>query len=299
MADKPVMVVPVATEPGQVVIDESGNLAVNVKGGLPDVSWLGSYTPWEGDNVRVLQVDGTAVVLGPVRATPPPHFGAVSVAAENGVIQVLGDDEVIYPCRYSSPEPAVGSRVALLWQGSQAYVLPGELASVPTDPLAPLPPAPPPPPASTSGVLAAPALWAGSWRSFGRWEPGEVRQGSYGSNPSNRGAWFYGGQVGQLAGRLFNSIRIYVGPRVRLGSFNASAIAHFYVTSGNSPHEWAPAAGPHDVAIPAGWGGGWIDLPPTWGTALIAGGGIGIQGNPYLGFSGGAPSGQLEINWRA
>lgn len=297
MDDKPLQLIPVSKEQGQVVVGPTG-LRVNVKGGIKDAVWTSGYNPRAGDNVEVLSVDTTAIVLGPVLPGPPPGFGVVSVTAADGILTVLGDDQVLYPCRYAEPPQTVGTRVALLWQGTQAFVLPGTLAAIASDPLAPGPPTPPPPPANASGVLGVPALWAGSWRPFG-WEAGDVRQGAYGSSPSNRGAWFYGGQATQLQGRVVTGIRMYVGPRARVGSYNSALTAHFFATTGNSPHDWTPVTGAFDITFPAGWGGGWVDLPHGWGSHLLNGGGIGIQGSPYMGFAGGTPSGQLEISWRS
>ena len=297
MDDKPLQLIPIAKEQGQVVAGPIG-LRVNVKGGIKNAVWTSGYTPRVGDNVEVLSIDSTAIILGPALPGPPPGFGVVSVVAADGLVTVLGDDQILYPCRDSGTAPSVGVRVALLWQGTQAFVIPGALAPIASDPLVSAPPAPPPPPTETGGVLAVPAIWAGSWRPFG-WESGDVRQGAYGSSPSNRGAWFYGGQATQLQGRVVTGIRMYVGPRARIGSFNAPLTAHFFATTGNAPHNWMPVTGGFDITFPAGWRGGWVDLPAAWGAHLLNGAGIGIQGAPYMGFSGGTPSGQLDISWRS
>ena len=297
-ADAPLLV-PTSLSRGRVVRDDDGQIAVNVAGGNIPAYWTLGSAPRVGDDVAVLSIDGMAVVLDAISQTPSPATGLVSGEPEDGRIPVTSADGVTVMARYVELEddvpPDIDTRVALLWQNSDPIIVAGPLVPVLGDPV---PPAPPAGGGSTGPTrLHLQATAAGSWRPFG-WEHGVVKQGAYSGAPSNRGAWFHGYQAAQIAGRTVTRLQMMLGGRDgSAGSYNAALPAHFYVASGTGPNNWSGIAGPVDITIPAAsWGGGWIDLPPTWAPLLAAGNGIGIAGSPYLGISGSPPSGLLAID---
>lgn len=287
-------------------VDFRDDAYVVILGGEPVACrWAGSYAPVVGDTVYVDRAVGRAVAY-PISGEPLPEAGTVTSGATNGTIGVLGDDGVTYRARYSGTAPTSGTRVYLIWQNPQRpFALDGELANIVTDPLAPSVVTPPPPPLVTTGTLFVAAWGSGRGRPFG-WEGGDVVQGRYGSNPANRGAWFHN-SAAQLAGATITRLQILVPARIRVGSYNSPATLQFYRhISGGPGVDVTRAEGPYDWVAPAGWGGGWIDLPVGWVAGLIAqGGGIALGDSggtsTYAGVGGvnaRPDSGQLAIDWR-
>lgn len=174
-----------------------------------------------------------------------------------------------------------------------------------------LPAAPPPPPPPPVAPPAPPQTGTSEFRTHdsGTWTAGYNWNGHYGQNvysgsgyvPPSSGHWFYGNATTALADKNIGALRMYLGPRQRAGAYNSAATVHFYRhTSPGKAGEPARTHGPHDVSIPAGWGGGWIGLPASFGDALKGGGGISIVGDPYVGFASGAAapdSGTLSADW--
>lgn len=150
------------------------------------------------------------------------------------------------------------------------------------------------------------ALASGSYRpAYSKWEPGDVKQGAYGGGAEYQGAWFYSAtSLKALSGRTCTRLRIRVGSRLRIGSFNSSLAFQFHRHSSTSPTGGAHTVtdGPDAHTVGAGSGALWIDLPAAWGQTLVtSGGGIAIRGGSYGGFTGRSAdpaSGQLQIFWR-
>ncbi|WP_163275322.1 hypothetical protein [Cellulomonas iranensis] len=290
---------------GVVVDAGSGALAVDVDGSRPPVWWPAGYIPQVADRVKVLLVDGAAVVLGPVIAGQRPLTGTVSGAPSSGTVPVTTAGGVV-PCRYVGTAPAIGALVRLDWQSTTPWVWPSAAATVPTpDPVDPG--APPPPPSATSGTLTVAAADSGTWSSRGVWDSyyaTHLTQGSYGGR-SYAGAWFYGAAPRQAAGRTVTATRVRVGARRRMGSYNAALPLNLYLhTSPSRPGgDVTRVAGPHTVLLVPGAGPQWVDVPASWGQTLVdSGGGLGIAGGEYGGIDGvgsDAASGQVQIDWRA
>ncbi|MHA7132532.1 hypothetical protein [Oerskovia turbata] len=288
-----------------VVVAAGTGVAVNVDGALPPVAWPAGYIPTAGDPVKVLMVDGEAVVLGPViRDGLRPLTGTVTGAATTGTVPVDTATGVL-ACRYVGTAPSIGALVRLDWQSTSPWIWPSAAATVPTPAPDPGGSTPPPPPATTTGTLTVAALDSGSWQVGGTWAWAgtDVYQWRYGSNRENRGAWFYGNAAGQLAGATITGARIRLGARLRIGSYNAAQALHLYRhTNPSRPGgDVARVAGPHDVTLAPGAGPQWVDIPAAWGQDLITGGGIAVAGSPYVGITGvgsDPASGQLQLDWR-
>ena len=270
--------------------------------------WAGDYTPVEGDPVMVLSQDGLAYILGPASTVPRPQTGTVTVAAAGGRVGVLAGG-VTYSARYTDTAPTVAQSVHLMWDGSAPTVIGLANATITgspdggADPGAPV--------VSKFGTLPVAAVDSGAWRSSDGWGTSTSRpvstravlQYTYtGSNPYS-GAWFYGNRAAQLAGATVTAIRIYIPGRLVIGSYNSSLSAHLYLhtASGKPAGDVTRTLGPSDqtlVGVPSTLG--WVTLPIGWAATLVAGGGVGIYGTPYLGVNGidaDPASGQLSIDW--
>lgn len=298
MADIPV----VRSYPGLVVSSGSGYV-LNVNGSdVADVLWPAGYIPTVGDAVRVLVVNGEMSVLGPVATGPRPFMGTVSGAASGGFVPVDTVSGTI-EARYTGTAPSLGTAVFLDWQATTPRVLPGAAAtsSAPT----PDPTPPPRPPTQQSGTLTVTATGSGSWQVGGDWayQGTSVIQYRYGGARENRGAWFYGSRPTQLRGRTVTALRIRLGARLRVGSYNSALPLHVYLTANaNRPGgDVNRISGPADITLAPNAGAGWHSLPTSFGQALVDnGGGIGVTGSPYMGVNGvGADpaSGQLQLDW--
>lgn len=294
-----------------VVVVAGAGFSINVGGAVAPASWPAGYIPTAGDVVNVLQASGRLFVLGPVTTNPRPMSGTVAGAASSGLIPVtvtVGPSPIL--ARYTGTAPAVGTLVFLDWQATTPRLWTGAVATVPPpvdpedpEPSKPKPPPPPPPPPQT-GSNAYSAVDSARYRpGYGRWDTGSVIQWRNGGESESRGAWFYGGGPTQLHGRTITRAQINLGPRLRIGSYNSGATAHLYICS----NAYRPGgdtnriAGPYDIGIPAGFGGGWADFPADWGQYLATnGGGLVIVGSPYMGFAGldtHPASGQIALNW--
>lgn len=281
---------------GQVTRTEQGFRVV--VGGAPKApQWCAGYTARVGDYVACVEYGDLAFVLGHASATPLPKSGLVAGPPADGRVPIEAAGQV-YDCRhFADGVPALGERVAIYWSDSDPVIFPGTLATVPGEAI-PLPPPPSGSGAPTSGSDVFYATAAGSQRPSG-WEWGTVKQGAYGSSPTNRGAWFYGAGVTRLAGVRVSRIRLRLGPRDgSVGNYNSTLTGHFYVASGSGPNAWNALTGVYDHPVnPVPSQLQDIDLPTSWAGLLVAGNGIGIAGNPYLGIKSGGQSGALIIDW--
>ncbi|MFD6093969.1 hypothetical protein ACFWGN_17785 [Oerskovia sp. NPDC060338] len=288
-----------------VVVPAGAGFAVNVDGAAPPVSWPAGYIPTAGDAVRVLMVDGSAVVMGPVITTGlRPLTGTVQGAATAGIVPVTTDAGVLQ-CRYVGTAPTIGALVRLDWQSTSPWIWPSAAATVPAPTPDPGGGTPPPPPTTTSGTLTITATDSGAWQVGGTWAwaGNDVIQYRYGSARENRGAWFYGNGAAQLAGATITGARIRLGARLRIGSYNAAQALHLYrhTNAARPAGDVARVAGPHDITLTPNAGPQWVTIPTAWGQDLINGGGIAVAGSPYVGITGvdaDPASGQLQLDWR-
>lgn len=296
----------------------SENGMISIGGLFQPAIWLTHVRVQPGDPIQILIVDrpdapSTAVVLGGAgkfeEAISEPREGVVDTAPTGAeTIGVSTTAGIVSATILASYTPVVSDRVRLLWQNGVATVL-GKVGVTPAPPpKGDSPPAVNPPPSGKSDgsdvfTASDSATWStgtGSWNSyFGR----DLYQGSYGSTGANRGAWFYHGKPGKLAGKTVTSVEIWVPKRVRAGSYNSSVTLNLYLhSSKRRPGGDVDRGAGTSLSIPKGFDGDWKSLPLSWADDLIGGDGIGMAGGSYAGFEGirkSPQSGQLRINWRA
>lgn len=296
-----------------MMVKSGGALAVNVNGNVLPARWADPLVVAEGDPVLVeisagRAGQGTAFVRCRLTDKPRPAQGTVqTVPASSPTITVTGSDGVVYTATFvGSYSPVVGDPVILSWNAAVPSVV-GKITTTAAPP--PPPSAIQPPQAVTTGQTPYPASWSETyWSSggWGRWAGGGSRvfQGNGGSGQVY-GAWFYSGSVAQLAGKTITRIRFTLGARHPVGNSGAPATVHFY-THGNasrpSSGDINRLTGPFDATAQPAQGLTDYDLPLSFATDLLNGGGIAIAGDPYAGFSGVTAqpeSGLLTIDWSA
>ncbi len=249
----------------------------------------------------------TAWVLGMTQQDAMPGFTGTVLVATGGSQTITVDvNGVSQTATIIAPYvPAVNDIAVLEVRGGVLYTA-GELGvAIPAPVVPPTTEQTPPPPPVVTGTSEFRSQDSGTYTAaVGGWN------GYYGQNvysgsgyvPPSTGHWFYNGATRGLADKTnIGQVRFYLGARQRAGSYNSAATVHFY-RHNNDNRAGAPGltAGPHDISIPAGWGGGWVTLPQSFGVALKGGGGISISGDPYVGFVSGAASplsGTLSIDW--
>jgi len=275
--------------------------------------WNAEVRPQQGlpivvDITNDGQGQSTALVVCAYVDQPKPGTGTASEVIPGGPateIVFVGEDGITYRTDQFIGEYNPGDPVYLAWDADKPTIL-GRIGAI-----APPPPpvsAPPPPPTAGNGstVLTATAsdtFGVGGW---GRWAGStnggeDVYTGSWGGYTLT-GSWFYGAARPELAGKTATRIQFKVPARLAVGSNNAAATIHFYAhTSGSRPAgDVARVTGPHDISIPAGWQGGYVDLPTSFFPALAGGGGISIAGDPYAGFISrldDPEAGKLILDW--
>jgi len=286
-----------------------------VGGNLLDPRWLDPIQPIQGGNLVIAMIsDGlgqsSALVLGGYTDQPRPSTGSVvDVLPAGPGIQIvfMGANGVEYTTDRFIGSYMIGDPVYLNWDADKATIM-GKIGAI----AAPPPPVvvPPPPPAAGNGTTALLATASDTWGvgGWGRWATSrnggeDVFTGTQGGYTVT-GSWFYGAPKPELAGKTATRIRFRLPARISVGSFNAAATIHFYAhTSGSRPGgDVARTVGPHDVSIPAGWGGDYVDLPTSFGPVLAAGGGISIAGDPYAAFNSrldDPESGKVLVDWTA
>lgn len=288
----------------------------NVKvGGLSQVAaWPSGVYAAPGEPVFVAELvrpDAPAqyVVLGRVGADGPREATVTTVPGGSDTITVTADSVAYTATFLNGYTPTVGDRVRLLWQGRDVTVI-GKVGVTPAA-LGTVGGTAEPPKPVGHGTFNAPATDSATWvPSNGVWDAhakggGHLYQGSV-NGVTTHGAWFYGNTMAELAGATVTRILFRVPARRSVGNYNAAGTIHLYAhTSPNRPGgDVSRVSGPTNVTIPAGWnpapGEGWVDLPTSIAATLIAGGGISISGDPYMGFVGkpsDPASGQLRLDW--
>ncbi|WP_426940254.1 hypothetical protein [Pseudarthrobacter sp. S6] len=282
------------------------------RGLVQPATWLCDYAA-PGESIIVGTIgkpDAPAqmLVLGRVGAPGPTEATVTAAPGGSDTITVTAAGVDYTATFLTSYAPTVSDRVRLFWQGGSGTVL-GKVGITPTT--APAPPSTaPPPPASSSGTLPVAAIdsatYSGSLYGWNAYYGNSVYQGdgsTWGAPSANSGAWFYGNGAGQLAGATVTGVQFRIPARRSGGASGSAATVHLWLhTNPSRPGgDVSRTTGPIDVSIPAGYGGGWVDLPAGWGAALITGGGIGITGSPYMGLVGrdaDPASGQINLTWQ-
>ena len=308
---------------GDIVLDDAGATALNGDGVVQGARWTQAYVPAVGDAVAFVVIrdeDGQSsnLVLGKVGATaalappnPPDEALVTAVPASSPTITVAIDG-TSYTAKLAMTAPAVGDRVLLEHRPTTIYAVAKVQSTPAPPPVIPPPPPPPPTPPPTgpaSGTARFGAIDSATARVGAGWNSPSgqaLTQGSWGG-VAYAGAWFYGTGPSSLAGRGIRAARLYLPARRRMGSYNSAVPIHVYAhTSPSRPGgDVNRVAGPHDVMLPRGWGGGWVDIPPSLAAVVIAGGGLGIAGGgvpDYAGVVGrdtDPQSGAVAIDWAA
>ncbi|WIC89092.1 hypothetical protein SEA_OTTAWA_46 [Arthrobacter phage Ottawa] len=307
----------VSIQPGELRRSETNAWEFHAGGQPMPVIFTANVIPYSG-------APAVAIVRTPPKGLSTAWVVGVSIgsAYQGGVGKVLvvnGDGVTISAeiegktvtgvKRMAHYTPVVNDTCLIDWRGGNAYAT-GKIGSPPPPPPAPTaqpaPAAPPPPPAPITGTSKFTAQASGTWTTGYNWNSyfgTNVYSGS-GYVPPSSGHWFYNGATRGLSDKgTITSVRFYLPARRQAGAYNATAAVKFYRHNHNSKGASVPGltTGPHTVNVAPGWGGGYISLPASFGTALKAGGGISISGDPYVGFtgiSGAANSGHLVITWK-
>jgi hypothetical protein len=281
-------------------------------GGNPQPAVWAGCTANEGDPILVgviTRPDAPAqfIVLGKVGDGGPREGTVGTVVGGSATIPVTAAGKTYTATFLSSYAPVAGDTVRLLWQGSNVTAL-GKVGATPV-PAPPPPVTPPPPPPPQTGQTSVVATDSGTYSVGYGWNSyygQNVYQGNgspWGGPSSNRGAWFYGSQASILNGATITRIQFRVPRRNAAGNSGSSQTMHIYChTSSSKPGgDVSRPLGPTDVLVLPNFAGGFVDLPTSWAATLLAGGGIGIFGDPYMGFigkGGDTASGQLIFDWK-
>lgn len=289
------------------------------------VRWSDPVQPMQGGPIvyALIKDDyglSSAFVFGGYADKPRPSTGSV-LAVGVSEIAFTGEDGGSYTTdRFVNPyvpDPvpgnpprltyAPGDPVYLTWDAGRSTIL-GIIPSVTVTP----PPTQPVGgaavmPGTTTLVATASDTWGvGGW---GRWATStnggeDVYSGTW-AGQTVAGSWFYGAPRAELAGKTINRVRFYLPARLPGAGSSGDVTVHIYAhTSGARPGtDVNRVAGPHDIVIPAGFGGVFVDLDPAvFGPHLVAGGGISIAGGPYVGLISrldNPEAGKVLIDWSA
>lgn len=285
---------------------------VKIGGVLQPAAWPDNVYAAPGEPIIVAQIvkkDAPAqnVVVSRVGASGPREATVTAAPGGSDTITVTAASVDYLATFLTSYTPTVGDRVRLLWQGRDATVV-GKVGVTPAPPAGPVLGSAPPPPPVSSGTFDRAATDSATWSSGYGWNAyygQNLYQGDgsgYGAAAVNNGAWFYGGAFAELSGATIHRVQLRLPARKAAGDYNSAGTIHIYAhTSPTRPGgDVTRTAGPFDISIPAGFGGGLIDVPTSTAPILIAGGGFSITGSPYMGFRGKAEdpaSGQALIDW--
>lgn len=284
----------------------------DVGGNLLTCRWLDPIQPLQGGNIVVdITTDergqSTALVIGGYTDQPRPSTGTVTgVVAAGSATKIIftGQDGVSYSAERFVGTYNLGDVVLLDWAAGQ----PSIIGKVPAPSITPPASAPKPPGGGdVTGTLRTAATKSDTWGvgGWGRWATSQrggedVYSGTY-AGYTMAGAWFYGAGNTVLSGRTILAARFRIPQRLGVGA-SGSATIHLYAhTSPNEPGgDVNRTVGPFDVTVAQNAPPQWVTLPTSFHAALVAGGGISISGDPYVGFRGrlGDPdSGKTEIDW--
>jgi hypothetical protein len=250
------------------------------------VGRIAGQAPVPGKPINVMVVGQQAYTLG--RQDPPP-LATVTGAPSAGLVQVRGDDQVLYTVGFqTSYTPAAGHRVLMDWDAGGHIVNRVDAAPVVV----------PPEENQKEPVNRSQQFRAtdsGSFRSG--WSSGVVYYGQ--SYPS--AGWFYGTQIADTipSTATIRSVQMYLEVTASSGQ---PALPLFLHTSASRPAGSLALDNQFNAgATPNGFRGN-INLPTSWGDLLKTGArrGIGTTGPGYRRLNGPAQSasaGALVINW--
>lgn len=286
----------------------------NINGSQVMARWMDPIQPLQGGNIVVdITKEGrglyTALVIGGYTNQPRPSTGTITdflPAGPSNRIVFTGEDGISYTTDRSIGSYDLGDPVYVTWDAALPTVI-GKIAAIAVTPpaAAPLPPGG----GDITGTQRTPASasdtwWApGGWGSYATSRNGgeDVYSGSYYSGPTT-GAWFYGPANTVLAGKTIKEARFRLPQRLNAGNYNDPATVHLYAHDAQARPggDVNRVSGPFDVAIGGKAPPQWVVLPASFHAVLVAGGGISISGDPYVGFQSrlkDPDSGKLELDW--
>lgn len=293
---------------GVIVRADNGTLALSVDGAVQASRWLQNYTPTYGDKVAFVVIrdalgqSSNLVVgrLGEAAAIRPDEGTVTAVGSGTATVTAAGATLTV---KTVGTAPVVGDLLLLDHRPTAVYAIGKVTATTAVTPSLPTMPLPPPGQPG-QGVQRFPATDTRTAIKNGAWSQKDGRsviQGTYGG-VSYAGSWFHGTGPASLSGKTLSEFKVYLPARLRIGAFDAAATFHLYATADGVPGATDPVRliGPHDVTVPPGWAGGWVNVPLTFAAQVVSGGGIGIEGTPYAGFVGrdvDPMSGASEFTW--
>lgn len=278
---------------------------------LLDARWADPMQPLQGGKIVIdITNDGkgqsSALVVCGYTDQPRPSTGIIQEVLPAGVstrLVFVGEDGVTYTTDRFIGSYSPGDPVYVTWDAAVPTII-GAIGATTAVPEAPPPPPEPVVAAGETHIAptASDTFGVGGW---GRWASSQrggedVYSGSQ-SGYAVTGSWFYGAPRPELAGKTITRILFKVPARLPVGASGTATVPFYAHTSGARPGgDVNRVSGPFNVPIPQGYGGGYTDLPTSFGPAIIAGGGISIAGGPYVGFQSRLDNpefGKLIITW--
>jgi hypothetical protein len=288
----------------------------NVNGNNLEARWLDPIRCVQGESIVVDITDqgngqSSALVIGGYTDQPRPSTGSVTEVIPAGIatqIAFTGADGIAYITDRFIGEYSLGDPIYLSWDSSFPTII-GKIPAIP-EPQPTDPPPPPPAPKPVEGTLKAAATKTDTYSSVGGWNSfggstfgGEQLYSGFMGTEELTGAWFYGAAFTVLAGRTIIETRFRLPARLNIGA-EGTATVHLYAhTSSTLPgSDVVRTDGPFNVPVAQAEGAHWVTLPPEFAPVLLAGGGISIAGDPFVGFDGriqDPESGRIEMDWTA
>jgi hypothetical protein len=300
----------VQLRPGQICYDAAAQSFYVMSGGTRVTAiWNQGIVPYDGANCVLLLAteSGSSIYFvafitdaGP---TPGPAGTVTAFTAGTSTCTVQVGAATYTAQRVASYTPAVGDTALLTFAGGNIYATCA--LSVYTPPPVAIVTTAAPPAVKITGTSNIPCQDSATWTDGYNWNSyfGQNTYSGSGYVPRSTAAWFYNGGTNGLADKTnIGAIRFYLAARRNSGAYNSTATVHFYAHNAQSRGAGEPArvAGPYDLNVAAGWGGGWVTLPQSFAAALQAGGGVSLAGDPYVGFTGvgeNGNAGALSIDW--
>ena len=279
-----------------------------VGGNLLTCRWLDPIQPLQGGKLVVdISTDergqSTALVIGGYTDQPRPSTGTILTVGVSEIV-FTGEDATVYTTDRFIGSYVIGDLIYITWDAAKPTII-GKIPTITITPPAntPLPPGG----GDITGTQRTPANASDTWGvgGWGRWATStnggeDLYSGSWGGYTLT-GSWFYGPANTILAGKTITAARFRIPQRLNVGG-SGSATVHLYAHDSQSRPggDVTRVVGPFDVTRAQAEGAAWVTLPSSFHAVLVAGGGISIAGDPYVGFQGrlkDPESGKTEIDW--
>ena len=239
----------------QVTVTAVSPLRVEGADGDVELRALGWYDPAVGDQVTVLRMGGTGLVLGATTANQRPSgTGTVSAYTGGAATVTVTVDGIAYVVPKSKTwAPVVGETCAVMWSpvvvsgdvqwsgvGICGLATSASSTVVPKTSSAQEPASIPPSVADSSVRVTIPATACGTWRGGWRTDTGKVVQGTYNSR-TNSGYWFYGSQMAAYRDVTLTKAEIYL--HASTGGAGAATAVKLFTHGSTKKTSTQPTAG--------------------------------------------------------